>query len=132
MITHIGTTSIYVRDQDRAVDFYVGKLGFEKRLDQPMGPDAPRWIEVAPPGSQTRLVLFKSTPESPGATSHEQAEALIGTMAPFIFEVDDMERTHQELSAKGVEFQDQPSQEFWGWWATIKDPDDNIIGLHKA
>jgi lactoylglutathione lyase len=57
VITHIGNISVFVTDQNRAVDFYVNELGFEKRSDQAMGPDAPRWIEVAPAGAQTSLVM---------------------------------------------------------------------------
>jgi len=73
-------------------------------------------------------VLFKPTKEMP---NYEQAMSLIGGFTNFIFAVDDINRTHQELSARGVEFQDPPSQQEWGWWATIKDPDGNIIGLHQ-
>ena len=54
-ITGIGTVGVPVTDQDRAVEFYVGKLGFEKRRDMPFG--AGRWIEVAPPGSATTIAL---------------------------------------------------------------------------
>jgi lactoylglutathione lyase len=132
VITQIGSTSVFVSDQDRAVDFYVNKLGFEKRSDQPMGPDAPRWIEVAPPGAQTALVIFKPSEKMSGASSYEAAVAQIGKFCSFIFEVDDMEATHQELSARGVEFTHPPSQQFWGWWATVQDPDGNQIGLHKS
>jgi predicted enzyme related to lactoylglutathione lyase len=127
LIKHVATTSIFVSDQDRALDFYTNKLGFEKRSDAPMGPDAPRWLEVAPPGSQTAIVLFKATPEMPGC---EDAAARIGQMASFIFHVDDMEATHRELTARGVEFVEAPKQEFWGWGAMIKDQDGNQIGLH--
>jgi catechol 2,3-dioxygenase-like lactoylglutathione lyase family enzyme len=45
-----------VADQDRALEFYVGKLGFEKRLEAPM-PGGRRWIEVAPPGAATTIAL---------------------------------------------------------------------------
>jgi len=131
VITHIASTSVYVSDQDRALDFYTKQLGFETRSDQAMGPNAPRWIEVAPPGAQTRLVLYKPTPEMPGASTYEDALAQIGKFVNFIFEVDDMQATHAELSARGVEFADPPAQQFWGWWATIKDPDGNVIGLHQ-
>ena len=48
MLTRIGTITVQVTDQDKALDFYTQKLGFEKRADQPMGPEQ-RWIEVAPP-----------------------------------------------------------------------------------
>jgi lactoylglutathione lyase len=131
MITHITSISVFVSDQDRALDFYVNKLGFEKRMDTTMGPDAPRWIEVAPPGAKTTLVIYKPSEEMPGASSYETALSYIGQFAPFILEVDGMEATHRELSARGVEFQDLPTQMSWGWWATIKDPDGNSLGLHS-
>jgi hypothetical protein len=47
-ITRAGTVGTYVRDQDRALGFYVDVLGLGKRLDEPMSPDA-RWIEVPRP-----------------------------------------------------------------------------------
>jgi catechol 2,3-dioxygenase-like lactoylglutathione lyase family enzyme len=55
-ITSVRTVAIAVSDQDRAVDFYVGTLGFEKRLDAAFGPGL-RWVEVAPPGGHTSLAL---------------------------------------------------------------------------
>lgn len=131
VITRIKSTTVFVSDQDRALEFYVGKLGFEKRADQPMGPDAPRWIEVAPPGAQTSLVLYKPTSSAPGAASYELAQQLIGTFASFIFGVDSVPATAEALKARGVAFGDEPVQHPWGWWATVKDPDGNTIGLHE-
>ncbi|MFI6518245.1 VOC family protein [Spirillospora sp. NPDC050679] len=54
-ITGVAIVGVPVTDQERAVDFYVGTLGFEKRRDLPFG-DA-RWIEVAPPGAETAIAL---------------------------------------------------------------------------
>ncbi|MEV0406411.1 VOC family protein [Actinoallomurus sp. NPDC050550] len=54
-IVEVGTVGIPVTDQERALDFYVGILGFEKRRDVPFGPA--RWIEVAPPGAATTIAL---------------------------------------------------------------------------
>ena len=54
-IIGVGTVGVPVTDQDRALEFYVGRLGFEKRRDLPFGPG--RWIEVAPPGSTTTIAL---------------------------------------------------------------------------
>jgi predicted enzyme related to lactoylglutathione lyase len=130
MITHIGSTTVYVSDQDKALNFYVQKLGFDKRRDEPMGPDGPRWIEVAPPRGQTALVLYKPTEGMSGAISYEVALSQIGTFTTFILNVDDMQATYQLLRDKGVEFVELPTEQLWGWWATIKDPDGNIIGLH--
>src|SRR5258708_6703746 len=78
MFTAIHTTTVFVTDQDKALDFYVGKLGFEKRQDEQMGPDNRR-IEVAPPGTTTTLLLYKPTPDMPGAdTSRAPALGLVG------------------------------------------------------
>ncbi len=132
MITHVNTISVFVSDQDRALAFYVGKLGFEKRNDRPMGPPgAPRWIEVVPKGAQTALLLYKPTEQMPGADSYERARSSIGTFTPFILNVKDINATWKELSARGVEFPDPPKKQPYGWWATIKDPDGNTIGLHE-
>lgn len=49
-ITQVGTVFVPVADQDRALEFYLSKLGFEKRADFPYG-EGSRWIEVAPPGA---------------------------------------------------------------------------------
>lgn len=55
-ITDIGTVIVPVSDQESAIEFYVGKLGFEKRLDAPFG-QGERWIEVAPAGAATTIAL---------------------------------------------------------------------------
>ena len=55
-ITGVHTVGVPVTDQDRAIDFYVGTLGFDKRIDADMGGDR-RWIEVAPGGSATTIAL---------------------------------------------------------------------------
>jgi catechol 2,3-dioxygenase-like lactoylglutathione lyase family enzyme len=55
-ISDVGTVGVPVSDQDRALEFYMGTLGFEKRLDAPFAPGL-RWIEVAPPGAATSIAL---------------------------------------------------------------------------
>ena len=56
----MGTVIVPVTDQDRALEFYVGTLGFEVRIDGPFG-DGGRWLEVAPPGAATTLALVPRT-----------------------------------------------------------------------
>jgi predicted enzyme related to lactoylglutathione lyase len=119
--------NVFVSDQDGAKEFSIGKLGFEEQMDAPMGPDS-RWVQIAPKGAQTSLVLFKPTKDMP---NYDLAVSQIGGFTNFIFGVDDIQATHRELTAKGVGFQDEPSQQPWGWWATIKDPDGNVSGLHQ-
>jgi catechol 2,3-dioxygenase-like lactoylglutathione lyase family enzyme len=64
-ITKIGRVIIPVSDQDQALEFYMGKLGFEKRLDAPYG-EGERWIEVAPPGAATTIALVPGERASGG------------------------------------------------------------------
>ncbi len=56
MFTKIATIGVGVSNQDKALDFYVNTLGFEKVADQPMS-ETERWLEVAPPGAQTHIML---------------------------------------------------------------------------
>jgi catechol 2,3-dioxygenase-like lactoylglutathione lyase family enzyme len=121
MIRSVRSVGIYVGDQDRAKQFFTASLGFELIQDTPMGaePGAPRWIEVAPPDRNVLLVLF---------TPAEQQDR-IGTFSNVLFDCDDIHKTYEELRAKGVEFAEEPTRQFWGWWAVFKDPDGNTYGL---
>jgi catechol 2,3-dioxygenase-like lactoylglutathione lyase family enzyme len=51
------SADIYVHDLDGAIVFYVDRLGFEKRVDVPVDDKGHRWVEVAPPGSETAMIL---------------------------------------------------------------------------
>jgi predicted enzyme related to lactoylglutathione lyase len=124
MIANARAAGIYVTDQDRALAFYTGKLGFEVRTVESMGPEMgdARWIEVAPKGAETVFYLF--TP--PGL------EDQIGGFSNIIFEADDFQATVDEMKAKGVEFTQEPSIRPWGPWAQFKDPDGNEFGLGQT
>jgi catechol 2,3-dioxygenase-like lactoylglutathione lyase family enzyme len=73
-ITRIGTVIVPVADQDRALEFYAGTLGFETRLDAPFG-EGVRWIEVAPPGAATTIALVPSDEAGAGGTEVSLATA---------------------------------------------------------
>jgi len=118
MIKSIKFTSVPVRDQDAALDFYTQKLGFLILTDQPFN-DQQRWIELGIPGAQTGIVLF--TP--PGQ------EDRIGTFAGISFLCDDVAQTYEQLTARGVEFVAPPKVESWGTSAIFKDPDGNQFVL---
>ena len=114
MITHVKFVSIPTRDQDRAVTFYTEKLGFKVVTDQPMG-DQQRWIELRVANSDTRVVLF--TPEG--------QEDRIGTAFNGAFACDNVEKTYEDLKARGVEFSAPPNKQPWGTFASFTDPDGN-------
>jgi lactoylglutathione lyase len=130
MLTKIGTITVQVTDQDKALDYYVNKLGFEKRADMPMGPNQ-RWLEVAPPGAQTRILLYKASPEMPGTDSYAEAKAKIGKNTGMVLETDNMVDTFAALKSKGVKIIDAPKKQPYGWWGTFADQDGNIYGVHQ-
>ena len=121
MIRSVRSAGIYVGDQDRAKQFFTEALGFDVVQDTPMGaePGSARWIEVAPPDRNVLLVLF---------TTDDQKDR-IGTFSNVLFDCDDIQQTYDELGARGVEFREAPTQQFWGWWAVFVDPDGNSYGL---
>jgi catechol 2,3-dioxygenase-like lactoylglutathione lyase family enzyme len=90
-ISQLATVMIPVSDQDRALDFYVGKLGFEKRADIPFG-EGDRWVEVAPPGAATTIALV--TPREGD---------LVGVESRVGYATDDADAAHADLLAKGVD-----------------------------
>jgi lactoylglutathione lyase len=90
-ITGVRTVGIPVTDQDRALDFYVGTLGLEKRLDADMG-GGRRWIEVAPSGAATSIALVRA---------HEGLPAGVETGIRFV--TPDADTVHAGLRASGVE-----------------------------
>lgn len=118
MIKAVKFVSIPVRDQEQALAFYTEKLGFQILTDQPFDAKQ-RWIELRIPGSDTRVVLF--TP--PG---HEDR---IGTFSNVTFMTDDIDRTHQELTARGVVFTAPPTKQPWGQFAKFQDIDGNQFVL---
>ena len=95
-----------------------------------MGPNQ-RWIEVAPPGAHTRILLYKATPEMPGAPSYEEAKASIGKSTGMVLEVDDIVATFAQLKANGVRIDDEPKQQPWGWFGVFSDQDGNSYGVHQ-
>lgn len=89
-ITDIRTVGVPVTDQSGSLDFYVEKLGFEKRLDVPFGDG--RWLEVAPQGATTSIALVSAPQGSP-----------IGIDTGIRLSTVDAESDHAALLAEGVD-----------------------------
>jgi catechol 2,3-dioxygenase-like lactoylglutathione lyase family enzyme len=96
-IKHVGTVIVPVSDQDRSIEFFVDKLGFELRSDIPYG-EGSRWVDVAPPGADTTIAL--SPPMEGDSISPEGAQATIA------FGTDDVDADHAQLRSKGVDVDD--------------------------
>ena len=132
MISRIGTVTMYVRDQDEALRFYIDRLGFEKRADQE-GPPGFRWLTVAPPGAETQFALLRADQTNLPPELQQRAEGNIGFSPHFVLEADDIQATYQELSARGVEFTEPPALQSWGMMmAQFKDLYGNVIVLVQS
>jgi catechol 2,3-dioxygenase-like lactoylglutathione lyase family enzyme len=117
-ITQVGRVVVPVSDTERALDFYVGVLGFEKVVDIPMGPEA-RWVEVSVAGTPTTIAL---APPPPG----QQAGA---KETGVILDTTDVDADHAALKAAGVDVDEEISRYgdpvppmFW-----LRDPDGNSL-----
>ncbi len=118
MIKAMKFVGVPVSDQQRALDFYTGKLGFRVITDQPFD-DRQRWIELGVGRTGTGIALF--TPD--------EHKARIGTFTGISFVADDVLTTCRELKAKGVAFVQEPKEADWGTFAMFADPDGNTFVL---
>jgi predicted enzyme related to lactoylglutathione lyase len=112
-ITDVRTVGVPVSDQERALDFYVGVLGFDKRLDAEFG-GGMRWIEVAPPEATTSIALV--------------AAGSSGVETGIRFATTDADGDHARLRARGVDV----DGEVLHWEGvppmfTFRDPDHNTF-----
>jgi predicted enzyme related to lactoylglutathione lyase len=120
VITQIHSATIIVSDQDTALEFYTGVLGWEVEIDQPMG-EGQRFLTVKPKGGQASLALGTSAMFG-GNPSPATGISLIA---------DDVEKTYEELTAKGVKFTMKPERMPWGdIGAHFEDPDGNGFYLN--
>ncbi len=131
MIDSISHASIYVTDQEKALDFYVGKLGLEVRADVDM--EVMRWLTLGVPGQDDFQILIETPIESfVGADSVDQIEGLLSKGAlglGFILNTDDCRKTFAELVEKGVEVIEEPTDRFYGIDCGIRDPFGNHIRI---
>jgi catechol 2,3-dioxygenase-like lactoylglutathione lyase family enzyme len=130
MLNHIRLSSIYVLDQDQALDFYVGKLGLEVKVDQDLG--FMRWLTVGLKDSDREILLEKPGPPSMDDATAEQVREIVtkGSGGGWIgFNTDDCKKTYEELVAKGVEFTQEPIEREYGTDCGLRDPFGNAIRI---
>ncbi|MBC6113016.1 VOC family protein [Pedobacter fastidiosus] len=134
MISKVTHMCVYVLNQESAADFYTNKLGFNVKIDVPMGPDT-RWLTVTPPEqSDLEITLF---PLIAGKMFTEEKIKMLkelvssGTFGPCVFSCNDIYATYEELKGKGVEFIKPPTKEFFALEALFKDDSGNFFSLQQ-
>ncbi|MEU4546055.1 VOC family protein [Nonomuraea dietziae] len=130
MITGMSHTCVYVLDQDEAKAFYTGSLGFEEREDVRLGDY--RWLTVGPKGRPDVTIVLSAigAPHFDEETA-EQMRAVVskGAMGPGVMGTDDCHKTFEELSARGVEFAQEPADRPYGIEAVFRDNSGNWFSL---
>lgn len=122
----IGVVGLYVRDQDEAIEFYVGKLGFRVHTDARNGDY--RWLTVQHPGQPSfQLGLFApQTPLLDAATVQTMRELVAkGAMPPLVLIVDDCRSAYDRMMTLGVEFTQEPIARYGAVDASFRDPSGN-------
>ena len=117
-ISKVANVVIPVADVDRAVDFYTGPLGLEKRTDIPLG-DQYRWVEVAPPEAETVIAICPPGPDGKSG----------GRQTGISLQTNDIDSFHAELRNAGVDVDAEISRMgepippmFW-----LRDPEGNVL-----
>jgi catechol 2,3-dioxygenase-like lactoylglutathione lyase family enzyme len=118
-VSKLANVIIPVDDQDKALEFYTDKLGFEKRTDVPFMPDGGRWIEVAPAGADTVIALCPLGPNSEAG----------GRETGIGLQTGDIDGYHARLRDAGVDIDEEVSRMgepvppiFW-----LRDPEGNSL-----
>jgi predicted enzyme related to lactoylglutathione lyase len=130
MFNSITHHQIWVFDQDEALDFYVGKLGLEVNTDVDM--EEMRWLTVSVPAQPERqLVLMVPKPPVVDEGSIDDVRDLVakGHGGMFILTTDDCRGDYERLVAKGVDFNDEPTERFYGIDCGLRDPFGNHIRI---
>lgn len=116
MPRRIASIALVVRDYNDALAFYRDALGFDVLVDTDLG-EGKRWVEVAPSGGGTSLVLAEATNPAQLAAVGNQAGGRV-----FLFlETDDFARDHAAMVMKGVKFLERPRHEAYGVVAVFAD-----------
>lgn len=125
MITRFSHTTLFVLDQQKAIDFYVNKLGFRVKNDATM-PSGYRWLTLNPPEQPDMEVILMdilhegmlATDEHKGIDKESQAAFRVllekGILGAGVMNTTDCRATYEELKAKGVQFAGEPKEQFYG------------------
>ncbi len=122
----VGVASVYVRDQDEALQFYVEKLGFNVHTDARNGDY--RWLTVQHPDQPSfQLGLFAPQPPTVDEATAQTLREIVakGAMPPLVFVVDDCKASYETMRERGVEFTQEPIERYGNVDASFRDPSGN-------
>jgi uncharacterized glyoxalase superfamily protein PhnB len=133
MIDSIGGMVVIVSDQQKAIEFYTQKLGFELKSDSPFGNSSAeglRWVEVAPKKSQSTISLMVPNPMMMSdGVEIEAVKKSIGAETGIWFYSNNIQSTYEELKGKGVDITTPEKQEWGGVMSKVKDQDGNSFSI---
>jgi catechol 2,3-dioxygenase-like lactoylglutathione lyase family enzyme len=130
MSTRLTHTTVWVLDQEEALDFYTSKLGYEVRVDEDM--DGFRWLTVGSPDQPDhQLILLEPGPPMMDEETAAQVKALVakGVLGPGVLGTDDCRGDYEKLSSRGVNFLSEPAERFYGIEATLRDNSGNWFSM---
>jgi catechol 2,3-dioxygenase-like lactoylglutathione lyase family enzyme len=133
MLKSLTNVQVWVHDQDEALAFYTEKLGMELREDVTV-PEMGnfRWLSVGVPGQDVAITLM-AVPGPPvfDAETAEQIRSVLakGATGGLFFDTDDIQGSYEELKGRGVEFQQEPTEQPYGTDVGFRDPSGNSMRL---
>jgi len=133
----IATAQLWVHDQDEALAFYTEKLGMEVRADVTLPEMGDfRWLTVGPVGQPDIAIVLMAIPGPPvmDAATKAEVEALMakGFAGTVFLTTDDCQGSYEELTARGVEFSEQPFEQPYGIDSAFRDPSGNHFRLTQV
>lgn len=132
----INNAQFWVHDQDEALAFYTQTLGWEVRADVTMEAWAFRWLCVGPVGQDDVGLVLMPVPGPPMLDSDAStvlAELVAkGAGGTLFLQTDDCQASYEELSARGVTFNDPPTVQAYGIDTSFRDPSGNNIRLTQV
>ncbi|MGW1801624.1 VOC family protein [Streptomyces sp. NPDC001984] len=132
----IANTQFWVHDQEEALAFYTRTLGWEVRADVTVEEWTFRWLVVGPVGQGNVGLVLMPIPKPPmfdAETADQLAELVAkGASGTLFLETDDCQAAYDELSARGVIFNDPPTRQPYGIDTSFRDPSGNNIRLTQV
>ena len=133
MLKSLTNVQVWVHDQDEALAFYTEKLGMELRQDVTV-PELGnfRWLSVGVPGQDVSITLM-AVPGPPvfDTETAEQIRSVLakGATGGLFFDTDDIQGSYEQLKGRGVEFQQEPTEQPYGTDVGFRDPSGNAMRL---